>query len=117
MKNPNEPNTVTLAETENFIAWSAEEPDGETTTHLEINALTVHFFMEEWQEFLELRKMLLESPGKSETLAETPGFMVYVNKSQQGDAIYNLELDGATLHFLKEDWDEFMSLVKMLPEA
>ena len=53
-----EPKTKTLSETENFIAWQAEEPDGETTYHLELNNLTVHFFREEWQEFLKLVRRL-----------------------------------------------------------
>ncbi|MEK6255787.1 MAG: hypothetical protein N2C13_00540 [Chloroflexota bacterium] len=50
--------TTTLAETANFIAWQAEEPDGETTYHLELNNVTMHFFAEEWNEFLQLVKML-----------------------------------------------------------
>ena len=54
----NEPKTTTLAETENFIAWKAEEPDGETTYHIEINNVTLHFFEEEWKEFLELAREL-----------------------------------------------------------
>jgi hypothetical protein len=56
--NSNEPRTETLAETENFLAWRAEEPDGETTYHVEMNNVTVHFFEEEWQEFLQLVKNL-----------------------------------------------------------
>lgn len=58
MSNNDEPKTETLAETENFLAWMAEEPDGETTYHIELNNVTVHFFDEEWQEFLELAKLL-----------------------------------------------------------
>jgi len=54
MSNKNEPKTDTIAETENFIAWKAEEPDGEVTYHVELNNVTVHFFEEEWAEFLEL---------------------------------------------------------------
>lgn len=54
MNNNNEPKTQTLAETENFLAWKAEEPDGETTYHVEMNNVTVHFFEEEWNEFLQL---------------------------------------------------------------
>ena len=50
----NEPKTETIAETENFIAWRAEEPDGEVTYHVELNNVTVHFFEEEWKEFLQL---------------------------------------------------------------
>ncbi len=49
-----EPKTDTLAETDSYVAWKAEEPDGETTYHLELNSVTIHFFKEEWDEFLEL---------------------------------------------------------------
>ena len=49
-----EPTTETLAETENYLVWKAEEPDGETTFHVELGNVTVHFFKEEWDEFLEL---------------------------------------------------------------
>jgi hypothetical protein len=45
---------VVLSETENFSAWQAEEPDGEKTYHLEFGSVTVHFFQEEWDEFLKL---------------------------------------------------------------
>jgi hypothetical protein len=50
--------TETIAETDNYLAWRAEEPDGETTYHLELNNVTLHFFEEEWQEFLELTRGL-----------------------------------------------------------
>ena len=59
-ENP-EPKTNTLFETESFIAWSADEPDGETTYHLELNNVTVHFFHEEWQEFLKLVRGLVKT--------------------------------------------------------
>ena len=52
--------TEVIAETENYLAWRADEPDGESTYHLELNNLTVHFFKEEWQEFLQLAEILLE---------------------------------------------------------
>ena len=55
-----EPITTTLAESDNYLAWKAEEPDGETTYHLEINNVTIHFFQEEWVEFKEIARMLLE---------------------------------------------------------
>jgi hypothetical protein len=61
MATPLEPKTDTLAETENYLAWQAEEPDGETTYHLELNSVTLHFFTEEWQEFLALAKALIKS--------------------------------------------------------
>jgi hypothetical protein len=50
--------TTTLAETDNFIAWKAEEPDGERTYHVELNGVTLHFFEEEWQEYLKLARAL-----------------------------------------------------------
>jgi len=56
--NNNTPQTETIAETDNFLAWKAEEPDGETTYHIELNNVTVHFFEEEWNEFLQLVKSL-----------------------------------------------------------
>ena len=55
-----EPKTETLAETDQYMAWKAEEPDGEITYHLELNNVTLHFFTEEWEEFLELVKDLIK---------------------------------------------------------
>lgn len=43
-----------LSETESFSMWRAKEPDGETTYHVELGTVTVHFFREEWEEFLRL---------------------------------------------------------------
>ena len=56
--NNSDPRTETIAETDNFMAWRAEEPDGETTYHIELNNITVHFFEEEWKEFIQLVKSL-----------------------------------------------------------
>ncbi|HET7010555.1 MAG TPA: hypothetical protein VFI11_07250 [Anaerolineales bacterium] len=56
-------NSTTLAETENFVAWSSLEPDGETTYHLELGLVTVHFFHEEWVELLALLQDL-EPPDR-----------------------------------------------------
>lgn len=56
-----EPKTETIAETDNYLAWLAQEPDGEITYHLELNNVTLHFFREEWDEFLELVKGLIAS--------------------------------------------------------
>jgi hypothetical protein len=55
-----EPTIEILAESESFSMWRAEEPDGETTYHLELGAVTVHFFHEEWAEFLKLLDKLGE---------------------------------------------------------
>jgi hypothetical protein len=51
--------TQTIAETDNFVAWSVEEPDGEMTYHLELNNVTLHFFREEWEEFIELMRSII----------------------------------------------------------
>ena len=54
MSDPLDVKTETLAETANFLVWKAEEPDGETTYHVELGTVTLHFFQEEWEEFLAL---------------------------------------------------------------
>lgn len=65
MSSPMEPKTETIAETENYMAWQADEPDGETTYHLELNNITMHFFTEEWGEFLTLaRAIIKDADGK-----------------------------------------------------
>lgn len=54
-----QPNTEIIAETDNYLTWRAEEPDGEITFHLELNNVTVHFFREEWDEFMQLLRSLI----------------------------------------------------------
>ena len=53
-------NVEVLAETDSFSAWRVEEPDGEVTYHIEFGSVTLHFFREEWDEALDLFRMLLE---------------------------------------------------------
>jgi hypothetical protein len=55
-----EPKTNVISETDNYLAWKAEEPDGEITYHLELNNVTLHFFQEEWDEFLNLARDLIQ---------------------------------------------------------
>jgi hypothetical protein len=64
MGNNTDPKTETIAETDSYLAWTAEEADGETTYHLELNNVTVHFFTEEWQEFIELARALVQQADK-----------------------------------------------------
>jgi hypothetical protein len=59
-KNEPEPKTDVIAETDEYLAWQAHEPDGEITYHLELNNVTLHFYKEEWDEFLQLVKLLLK---------------------------------------------------------
>jgi hypothetical protein len=56
-----EPTTDVIAESDNYIAWRAQEPDGEVTYHLELNNVTLHFFQEEWDEFISLARMLVSA--------------------------------------------------------
>ena len=46
-----------IAETENYLVWEVREPDDEVTFHVELGAVTLHFFREEWDEFLQLVKV------------------------------------------------------------
>lgn len=52
--------TETLAETENYMAWRSVEPDSEVTFHLELGRVTLHFFEDEWQEFMALAHGLMQ---------------------------------------------------------
>jgi hypothetical protein len=56
MSNDDSPATDILSETENYAAYTAEELDGETTYHVELDKVTLHFFREEFEEFLRLIK-------------------------------------------------------------
>lgn len=60
MNENSELNIETLVETDNYTIWQANEPDGESTFHLELNNVTIHFFKEEWEEFVELVRRLVE---------------------------------------------------------
>ncbi|MDE2750802.1 MAG: hypothetical protein OXI34_17720 [Chloroflexota bacterium] len=46
-----------IAETENYMVWEVQEADDEVTYHVELGGLTLHFFREEWSEFLQLTKV------------------------------------------------------------
>ncbi len=50
--------TEIIAETQNYLVYTAEEPDGETTYNIELGTVTIHLFKEEWDEFLRLIRAL-----------------------------------------------------------
>lgn len=58
-KDENETLTEMIAETDSYLVWRAEEPDGEVTYHLQLNNVTIHFFQEEWDEFIALARILV----------------------------------------------------------
>ena len=45
-EDPNIPTDI-ITETQNYIVWSADEPDGELTYNVELGSVTLHFFKEE----------------------------------------------------------------------
>ena len=53
--------TNTIAETEDYIAWVSEEPDGEQVYHIELGSITLHFFKEEWQQLQTLMKEAMKN--------------------------------------------------------
>ena len=53
--------TEIIAETDNYSVWTSEESDGELTYHIEVGGVTMHFFEEEWREFL---KLIAKVPSK-----------------------------------------------------
>jgi hypothetical protein len=61
MMQDTEVKTETIAETSSYLAWKATEPDGEQTYHVELGTVTLHFFEEEWTEFLELAQKIIGS--------------------------------------------------------
>lgn len=45
-------------------------------------------------------------------LAETEHYAVYLEQSDEGETVYQVDLDFVTLHLLKEEWDELVQLVR-----
>ncbi|WP_119068162.1 hypothetical protein [Aggregatilinea lenta] len=88
--------TESIAETENYTIWVAEEPDEEMTYHLELGAVTVHFFQEEWEDFLDL------VGDVTEEVPEDAG---------EGELDYEVELDWGSLYFSRDEWEEFKRLI------
>lgn len=87
----------TIAETANYMIWSADEPDGEKTYHVDLGPVTAHFFNEEWAEFLTLIRQAVESG---------------INVEDDGDDATEVELDWGTLYFAPDEWAEFLQLIE-----
>ena len=55
-------NIKSIVETDDNYFYTANEPDGEITYHLQMNNVTLHFFTEEWQAALTfLEQVVAES--------------------------------------------------------
>ena len=91
----------TIAETTNYTIWSAEEPDGETTFHIELGPVTAHFFNEEWHDFVQLIRQAV-----AEGVAAENG-----DDEGEGEEVNEVELDWGSLYFTVDEWDEFLQLI------
>ena len=60
--------------------------------------------------------MATEPEIKTTIVAETPNYVVYTAAEPDGETTYNVELGTVTVHFFKEEWDEFLRLIRALPE-
>ena len=94
-KDAPEPTVETIAETENYLAWKAAEPDNETTYHIEMGNITLNFFQEEWEEFLDYA-------GASE------------NFKPDEDGLFVVEFYNVGVWLDDEDWKEFKSLLSLI---
>ena len=92
MSNSQDPQTETLAETENFMAWRADEPDDETTYYLQLGRATINFFMEEWDELLASIPELTQAKPNEE-------------------GMYAVSFDNVDVWMDDEDWTEFMQIL------
>jgi hypothetical protein len=51
---------------------------------------------------------------KTETLAETKDFIIWIADEPDGERTYHLQLNNLTVHFFEEEWREFKDLVSKL---
>ena len=106
--------TELIASTEQFDAMKAFEPDGEETYTLLLGKVTVNFFIEEWEEFLDFAAELVKIPiGTTGTIAETESYLASCEEID-GDIIYSIEMPGVTLYFFEDDWKEVIELFENL---
>lgn len=54
-----------------------------------------------------------QNDSPSRAIAETENYMVWEVTEPDGEVAYHVELGAVTLHFLREEWDEFMQLTKV----
>jgi hypothetical protein len=50
-----DPNVQMLGESENYAIWVSKESQlGEVIYHVEVGNITLHFFEDEWEEFVDV---------------------------------------------------------------
>ncbi len=50
----------------------------------------------------------------TETLAETADYIVWKAQEPDGEDTFHLELGNVTLHFFREEWEQFRELVRLI---
>jgi len=65
MNQDQEPKIKMIIEQDDYLLYSADEPDGETTYHMQINNVTLHFFNEEWLETLDFLSEVVKHSAQS----------------------------------------------------
>ena len=63
MNSESEPTFISIVESEDNYLYSAKEPDGEETYHLQIGNVTMHFFLEEWQSAIKFLEKVVAAAG------------------------------------------------------
>ena len=107
--------TEVIANVEDLSVWKAYEPDEEVTYHIELGKVTVHFFFEEWEEFIEFKNQFVKIPlNTTGVLAETDNYYASCEKSETGDIIYTIEMPGVILDFFEEDWKLICDMLRPL---
>ncbi|MBN1563020.1 MAG: hypothetical protein JXA10_04230 [Anaerolineae bacterium] len=101
----------TIAETANYTIWTAQEPDGEKTYHVELGPVTAHFFGEEWAEFVTLiREAVAQGVGAADDDDEDGD-----EDGEAGDPeATEVELDWGSLYFDMDEWTEFVQLIEQV---
>ena len=107
--------TEVIASVEDLSVWKAYEPDEEVTYHIELGKVTVHFFVEEWEEFIEFKNEFVNIPlNTTGVLAETDNYYASCEKNEAGDVIYSIEMHGVILDFFEEDWKLICDMLRPL---
>lgn len=107
--------TEVIANVEDLSVWKAFEPDEEVTYHIELGKVTVHFFVEEWDEFVEFKNQFVNIPlNTTGVLGETDNYYASCEKNEVGDIIYTIEMPGVILDFFEEDWKLICDLLRSL---
>jgi hypothetical protein len=57
----------------------------------------------------------MEEELNANMLGETENYMIWTSESDE-EILYHIELGGISLHLTGEDWDEFVTLVKLASE-